>query len=504
MAEAANSQPEKKAGIIILGNAGSGKSFLCNVLIGTDRFKSNFDPGAVTTETEHQRVKIHGKYLYIFNIPGLIDLNDDRIKQNKEEIEKAFKACPNSLVLYVWSHVGGRCQRDDVIAFKALYEAYKFPKDSLAFVVNNLDPIRPEGYDEKFMVTLKVALAPQTFPASDFVFIEKIEPNNPETQEKIKDARLTLMQLIIGHQIAHQTEYGKIDLESKEIKKIRDEFKEKQDALLQDQKALTTKMNEMKIILKKREEEANQRIEQLQTELAIREEKTNRHIDRLTAQLKDKETEMTMNLKERDERTNKQIQELKTKLQAKEEQRRKDLKDHEEKTNRQIDRLNRELKGKEAEMKMDFEKRQENTNRQIEKLNKMLAEKEAERKNDLRMHAANTNERIQQLQAQLAEKRSRHTDTDSSDTDTSSSDTDTSSSDTDTSSSDTDTSSSDTDTSSSDTDTSSSDTDTSSSEDERSHATTRRKTPEADSLLKVLGDNLVSVTIPLAKKLFIG
>jgi ribosome biogenesis GTPase A len=106
---AASSVSENKAGLIILGNAGSAKSFLCNLLIGDKRFESAFQPGAVTKETEHHRVKVSttthphsSRYFYVFNIPGLVDVDDKRIEQNIQEIKRAFKKCPNSIVLYVW------------------------------------------------------------------------------------------------------------------------------------------------------------------------------------------------------------------------------------------------------------------------------------------------------------------------------------------------------------------------------------------------------------------
>lgn len=151
-------------------------------------------------------------------------------------------------------------------------EKLVFSSNSVAFVVNNLDPNRDADYDAKFMVTLEKALAPQTFPSSDFVFIDQINPKDAQAKEKMKNARVKLLQLIASHHSAQQTEHENIDLESKEIKRIRADFKQKQDALLRDQDALMKKINQMKIELRNREEKANQQIEQLKIQLAEKDE----------------------------------------------------------------------------------------------------------------------------------------------------------------------------------------------------------------------------------------
>ena len=48
--------PQIKFGVIILGNTGVGKSFLCNIMIGVDKFKHEYSPTSVTSKTEFAEV----------------------------------------------------------------------------------------------------------------------------------------------------------------------------------------------------------------------------------------------------------------------------------------------------------------------------------------------------------------------------------------------------------------------------------------------------------------
>jgi ABC-type lipoprotein export system ATPase subunit len=62
-----------QSGVIILGNSGVGKSFLANILLGTDTFKHGFAARAVTDLTEYKEITFGNHRYAIFNIPGLIE-----------------------------------------------------------------------------------------------------------------------------------------------------------------------------------------------------------------------------------------------------------------------------------------------------------------------------------------------------------------------------------------------------------------------------------------------
>ncbi|CAF2648043.1 unnamed protein product [Rotaria sp. Silwood2] len=222
------------AGIIFLGNAGSGKSFLCNCIIGHEQFEHDFRTTAVTTVTEYHEVNIPEKFnLRIYNISGSVEANQKRVEENKRQIMKAFEECPNSIVIFVWTQNGGRVNPNDVVAFNALNAAYAFPAESLAFVVNDLPPHRNSrrNYDGEFLATLKVLLEPMKVSVKDIIFIDHIEPGH---EMKLTDARTKLLDLISKHYILPQTRCADIILELEQLQKDLCDIKNKQMQAEQD------------------------------------------------------------------------------------------------------------------------------------------------------------------------------------------------------------------------------------------------------------------------------
>jgi len=156
----------QEVGLIIVGNSGVGKSFLANILLQKEQFRHELSPTAVTKETELETVNLQGANgnairAAIFNIPGLIDNDQEAIEKNKREIDKAFQLRPVSIIVYVFGVVGGRIRDEDIVAFKALDVAYKINRDSLCFVVNDLPPPGPErstDYEGQTVALLKALL----------------------------------------------------------------------------------------------------------------------------------------------------------------------------------------------------------------------------------------------------------------------------------------------------------------------------------------------------------
>ena len=117
----------------------SGKSYLSNMLLGRQVFKSNFSAGSVTNTTSFEPLDGHGKW-HISDIPGLIEGQQSLIDRNKREIDRAFKQHPVAVVLFVFSAASsGRLLDQDVIAWNALHKAYRFDPESVLFIVNNVD-----------------------------------------------------------------------------------------------------------------------------------------------------------------------------------------------------------------------------------------------------------------------------------------------------------------------------------------------------------------------------
>ncbi|CAF1690599.1 unnamed protein product, partial [Adineta ricciae] len=64
---------------ILLGNTGVGKSFLANILLCDDVFEHECSPSSVTHATEFRTFTFKGKTFIIFNIPGLIEDNQEAV-----------------------------------------------------------------------------------------------------------------------------------------------------------------------------------------------------------------------------------------------------------------------------------------------------------------------------------------------------------------------------------------------------------------------------------------
>ena len=90
-----------------------------------------------------------------FNIPGLCELDESNITRNKTEVKKAFETTPNSIIVFVFSHVGGQLSASDVAAFNAIDRSFCIKRESLLFIVNR-SPSPPDySLQAKVAVTLR-------------------------------------------------------------------------------------------------------------------------------------------------------------------------------------------------------------------------------------------------------------------------------------------------------------------------------------------------------------
>lgn len=179
-----------KCGVIILGNSGVGKSFLANVLLDQDRFPHKFSPESVTTETEQADTSFGGQVFTIFNIPGLIEAEQDKIDRNKREIERAFGQKLNSLILFVFGEQGGRIRDEDIVTFQAIHKAYQFKMDSLLLIVNNLTTDRQNDYEGETITYLKQKVA---IHFEHICFLDEINKKNLAERQDLRKKLLDKM-----------------------------------------------------------------------------------------------------------------------------------------------------------------------------------------------------------------------------------------------------------------------------------------------------------------------
>jgi hypothetical protein len=264
MATSFSQSETRENGIIILGNAGAGKSHICNILVGYNRFEAEFQPEAVTTVTEHDRVTLGSNSFRIYNIPGLVEVNQEHIDRNKREIMKAFDQSPTSIVLFVWTQIGGRAQNDDVIAFNALNDAYKFPTGSLTFIVNNIPTKRPPDYEGKFITTLSTMLKPMPVSLKDTFFLDTMDS---EDKKKISEARSRLILFINHHHASLQRRHADIMLQSDQLNKMRELLKKQQLEAERDREAFQNQIRQMTKEYQIAKEEEKKRYQLMQDKL---------------------------------------------------------------------------------------------------------------------------------------------------------------------------------------------------------------------------------------------
>jgi len=181
---------DEQCGLIILGNSGVGKSFLANVLVGQEVFTHKFSSRSVTHNTEFKDVKLGELPLTIFNIPGLIEADQERINLNKQEIDKAFALRPTSIVMFVFGQQGGRICDEDVVAFNAINAAYPFQFGSLVLVVNGLPKDRPANYEGRTFRVLQKLLIGVHVDNNNLCFIDQIDRNSQNERQYLKEKLL--------------------------------------------------------------------------------------------------------------------------------------------------------------------------------------------------------------------------------------------------------------------------------------------------------------------------
>ena len=180
-------------GLSLVGNSGAGKRCLANILAGYDGFIHGISSKAVTTESECVEKEMGNSSLTIFNIPGLIEAENEHINSNIIEIDKAFYERPKSIVIFVFGHENGRIRDEDVVAFKALNDAYSFQSESLAIIVNNLPQNRSNDYQSTTVPLIEKLLKNININKNNIYFIDAIDPSSIEDEERLYDQLLMVI-----------------------------------------------------------------------------------------------------------------------------------------------------------------------------------------------------------------------------------------------------------------------------------------------------------------------
>ncbi|CAF1668053.1 unnamed protein product, partial [Adineta ricciae] len=175
-----------RPGLITLGNSGVGKSFLCDILVGRDAFSHRFNAMSVTQVTNSIDAAIGSHQITVFDIPGLIEAEQQRIEVNKKEIDKAFAQRPNCIIIFVFGPENGRIKNKDVVAFNAINEAYAFRPESLILVVNGIPKDRPDDYEQTTLTLLQKLLKGVSVNNGNLYFTQFIEVNDVNERNRLR------------------------------------------------------------------------------------------------------------------------------------------------------------------------------------------------------------------------------------------------------------------------------------------------------------------------------
>jgi len=231
--------------VLTLGNSGAGKSLLDNILLGKHQFVHESSADSCTSEVEHVVVeRAWGedgarKTFAVFNIPGLLEIDKDKIERNKNAIKAAFGryATVDQFILFVLGNDGGRPRGADAEAFSSMLEAYELQTESVLFVCNR-KPRNPkpnsEAYEAQFISLFKTATKWEERKLGKLkaTFVEDLNMEDPESNDfymkpKVKEieTRIGLNLLCLCKPHVH-TQVKSLILDSERAAKLQKELEE--------------------------------------------------------------------------------------------------------------------------------------------------------------------------------------------------------------------------------------------------------------------------------------
>jgi GTP-binding protein EngB required for normal cell division len=122
--------------LLIVGNSGVGKSFLCNILIRKNRFLHAISATSVTAAIDGEMTMIGNQPRFVLNLPGLMEADSKKWTRNQKAIESAFQTQQKQIIVFVLGNANGRLMASDVSMFTQLTRAYGLTSNSTLVVLN--------------------------------------------------------------------------------------------------------------------------------------------------------------------------------------------------------------------------------------------------------------------------------------------------------------------------------------------------------------------------------
>jgi len=143
-----------KINLLIIGNPGVGKSFICNCLTKSSKYESQISASSVTKKL--QSITFEG--FNVIDSPGLLDMDFPELA--KLELERGLKLGGNYKLIFVVATVGGRLTYDTVFLFEKVFEAYKPSVKNILIIVNNSPLLNEEEFIQLLMSRIGMTDSP--------------------------------------------------------------------------------------------------------------------------------------------------------------------------------------------------------------------------------------------------------------------------------------------------------------------------------------------------------
>ena len=131
---------------------------------------------------------------------------------------------PNSIIVPVFGNgAAGRLRDEDLVAFNALNDVYRFRSESLMFIINDLPSDHSSYYEGKASARLENLLKMKEL---SICFVDRIDVNNWFQKKQL---RMKLLNNLTSRNPSIHEKNGEIALPVDKIRQLTEEMRKKQD-----------------------------------------------------------------------------------------------------------------------------------------------------------------------------------------------------------------------------------------------------------------------------------
>jgi len=227
LASAGSSAAAADISITAVGNAGVGKSFILNLLIGVrDHFRHACKADRVTDKLEPFVTKVtfgsgQPREVSVLNIPGILDMEPTLLASNKQMFDSAMAATDKQVILSMIGNEGGRPRSEDIYVFQAVHKAYQFSRDSVLFVFNKKPSDADSSYEKRFVELVQKALKWEG--GINSVFVDAFDQADAAAWEA---SRGKLLGAVRGMLPAHHTKRAEVEIDVETVARLKREDEE--------------------------------------------------------------------------------------------------------------------------------------------------------------------------------------------------------------------------------------------------------------------------------------